>query len=265
MNFLDEILEVKKEEVKKLRSKYSYSTFTDSEFFGQKELSFIDEVKTNKDGISIIAEIKKASPSKGVLIENFNHMKIAETYFENEVNAISVLTDQNFFKGDKGFLREIAGMKIKPLLRKDFIIDEFQVYEAKSNGADLILLIAEALSEFQIQELTHAAMENNLEVLLELHSASQLGKINFSLNSLIGINNRNLETFDTDLNTTVKLSKRLPENVILVSESGIKNEDDIKRLKDTKTNAILVGEHLMKSESIKDSIKQLKEWCSLES
>jgi indole-3-glycerol phosphate synthase len=264
MNFLDEILEVKKEEVKKLRGKYSYSSFTDSEFFGQKCLSFISAVKTNKECISIIAEIKKASPSKGVLVENFNHLKIADAYFENEVDAISILTDQNFFKGDILYLRDIAKIKVKPLLRKDFIIDEFQVYEAKSNGADIILLIAEALSKVQIQELTHAALENNLEVLLELHSDLQFEKINFNLNSLIGINNRNLETFSTDINTTVKLSKCLPENVILVSESGIKNEDDIKRLKDTRTNAILVGEHLMKSKNIKDSIKQLKEWCILE-
>lgn len=265
MNFLDEILEVKKDEVKKLRVKYSCSSFTSMEFFKKNCLSLIEEIKSNKGSISIIAEIKKASPSKGTLIENFNHLKIAEIYFENEVNGVSILTDKNFFKGDIQYLADIARMKVRPLLRKDFIIDEYQVYEAKANGADVILLIAEALSKLQIQELTAAAHESGLEVLLELHSESQIEKIDFNLNTLIGINNRSLETFVTDLQTTAVLSKRIPDNVILVSESGIRNEDDIKRLKDTRTNAILVGEHLMKSENIKESILRLKEWCTLES
>lgn len=264
MNFLDEILEVKKDEIRKLRDKFSYSSFTGMEFFEKECHSLIEEIKSNKNNISIIAEIKKASPSKGTLIENFNHLKIADIYFENDVNAISVLTDKNFFKGDIQYLNDIAHIKVKPLLRKDFIIDEHQIFEAKANGADVILLIAEALSKQQINELTHAAYESGLEVLLELHSDLQIEKIDFNLNTLIGINNRNLETFVTDLKTTSELSKRIPDNVLLVSESGIKNEDDIKKLKDSGTNAILVGEHLMKSENIKDSILRLKEWCTLE-
>ena len=183
----------------------------------------------------------------------------------NSVNGVSVLTDKNFFKGDIKYLNDIAGIKSVPLLRKDFIIDELQVFEAKSNGADFILLIAEILSENQIKELTHAAFESDLEVLLELHSEEELGKIDFSLNNLIGINNRDLKDFSVNLKTSISIAENLPENVIVVSESGISEEDDLKRLKDSPVQAILVGEHLMKANNIEDNLKQLIEWCNRES
>lgn len=262
MNILEEINEVKKNEVKLLRRDYSYSRFSDSEFFEKKNLSLKDEIRGNKN-ISIIAEIKKASPSKGIISENFNHLKIAETYLENEVNCISILTDELFFKGDLKYLNDIARIKTKPLLRKDFIIDEYQVLESKSNGADVILLIAELLSPSQICDLTSAAHENNMEVLLELHSEEQIKKLNTEVNDLIGINNRNLETFNTDINTTIRLRKLLPGDPLVVSESGISESTTLEKLKDHGVNAILVGEYLMKSKNIKDTIKQLKEWCQL--
>ncbi len=264
MTILDEILAVKKEECKKLHAEYSPSRFRDSEFFDKERISLSQSVSNHSD-VGIIAEIKKASPSKGVIQENFNHMKIAEAYLKYEVNAVSVLTDKNFFQGDIKYLREIAGIKSCPLLRKDFIIDEYQVYEAKSNGADVILLIAEALSKSQIRELTHAADETDLEVLLELHSESQLSKIDFNLNRIIGINNRNLENFNVDLKTTAEICSSLPENVIIISESGIKSDDDIMYIKELPVNAILVGEHLMSAGNIEESIQQLKEWCKRES
>lgn len=264
MSILDEIVAVKKEEVSKIRSDYSLSRFKDSEFFDKNRLSLFDSLSKNKD-VSIIAEIKKASPSKGIILEDFNHMKIADIYLNREVDAISILTDKNFFQGDISYLKDVAKIKTCPLLRKDFIIDEYQIYEAKSNGADIILLIAEALSENQISELTHAAVECDLEVLLELHSESQLSKINFELNKIIGINNRNLENFTVNLNTTSEISKKLPEDVLIVSESGIKSDEDLETIKDLPVNAILVGEHLMLSDNIEDSLKQLKEWCIRES
>jgi len=264
LNILDKIIEVKKEEVKKLHKDFSVSRFKDSKFFEQRSLSLINEINSDNN-ISIIAEIKKASPSKGILREDFNHLKIAETYFENDVNAISILTDENFFKGNLNYLREIAEFKIKPLLRKDFIIDEFQIYEAKANGADVILLISEALSKNQIQEFTIAANEIGLEVLLELHSEIQFEKINFDLNKLIGINNRNLENFVTDIQTTIELSKKIPDEVLIVSESGIEKKENLELLKETKTSAILVGEYFMKSKNIKESLKQIKDWCRIES
>lgn len=263
MNILDKIVEVKKEEVKKLRNKFSRIDFESMEFFNSPCLSFIERLRTSGE-ISIIAEIKKASPSKGIIKNNFNHLKIAEDYFKAGANAVSVLTDEKFFMGSINYLKEIAVNKSAPLLRKDFIIDEFQVLEAKTNGADLILLICEILEHSQIKELSAAASEIGLEVLLELHNKNEIAKIDFSLNKLIGINNRNLESFNVDLSSTAELRKYLPDDVFIVSESGIHSREDILYLKQNKVNAILVGEHLMKSDNIQESLFELKRWCTNE-
>jgi indole-3-glycerol phosphate synthase len=233
-------------------------------FFNTKPLSLIDSLKENET-ISIIAEIKKASPSKGIIRKDFNHKKIADIYFDEGVEAVSILTDKNFFQGDMQYLSDIAKDKRVPLLRKDFIIDEYQIFESKAFGADMILLISEALSKDQINELSHAAYECDLEVLLELHSANQLEKINFDVNKLIGINNRNLENFSVNLETTLKISQKIPDKVYIVSESGINTKSDVNLLQDIRTNAILVGEYLMKAEDIKAQLKELKEWCQIES
>lgn len=261
-NILQDILEVKKSEVKNLRSNFTLSSFTDSKFYETKTLSFINRINAKNNCLGIIAEVKKASPSKGIIRENFNHLKIADIYFNQDVDAVSVLTDKTFFKGDISFLRDIAEIKSAPVLRKDFIIDEYQIFEAKSCGADIILLISEALSKSQINELSSAAFEIGLEVLLELHSEDELKKINFSQNKLIGINNRNLKTFKTDLGITETLSAKVPDDIIIVSESGISSKDDIAFLRgNTPSKAVLVGEHLMKAEKIEDELKKLKEWC----
>jgi len=263
MNILEEIIEHKKEEVKKLRQKYSVSSFREIGFFEKPTLKLKNFISPNSLGI--IAEIKKASPSKGIIREDFNHLKIAEIYFDEEVSAVSILTDENFFKGTIQYLQDIAAIKQRPLLKKDFIIDEHQIYEAKAFGADIILLISEILSNSQIDELTCAAKEIGLDVLLELHSEKQLDKINFALNDLIGVNNRNLEDFSVNLETTKRLAEKLPDGILLISESGISKKEDIDFLKTTKTKALLVGEHLMASKDIRESLKQLKEWCAFES
>ena len=260
MNILNEILEVKKKEVSDLRRKYSLSSFTETEFFENETLSFYKSLK-DKFEISIIAEIKKASPSKGTIKEDFDHVAIAETYFRNGANAVSVLTDEMFFKGKIDYLKDIASFKTLPLLRKDFIIDEYQIFQSKSFGADFILLISEILSKNQIAELTHAAYEIGLEVLLELHSEEQLSKIDFNLNKLIGINNRNLDDFSVDLNTCINISQNLPEGVMVVAESGIDKKEDIQLLNKSNIDAILVGEYLMRSENIDAALEQLKKWC----
>lgn len=263
MNILEEIIEYKKDEVKKLKKNYSLSSFEEMEFFENPLLKL--ENFLNLDSLGIIAETKKASPSKGIIRGEFNHLKIAEIYFKEEVTAVSVLTDEKFFKGNINYLKDIAAIKQRPLLRKDFIIDEHQVYESKGAGADIILLICETLSKQQIQELTCAAKELGMDVLLELHSKEQLQKIDFDLNTIIGINNRNLEDFSINLETTKQIASEIPNKVIVVSESGIHNKENIEFLKSTKIKAILVGEHLMSSKNISESLKQLKEWCSLES
>lgn len=259
MNILEEIIEHKKEEVNKLKKKYSRHSFEEMEFYEKPSLKFNDFI--NSKSLGIIAEIKKASPSKGIIKNEFNHMKIAEIYFNENISAVSILTDVDYFQGSINYLKDIAAVKQCPLLRKDFIIDKHQVYESKASGADIILLISEVLSKQQIQELSCEAKELGMNALLELHSKEQLTKIDFELNSIIGINNRNLGNFSVNLETTKQIASEIPENVIVVSESGISKKNDIDFLKDTRTKAILVGEHLMASKDIQSSLKQLKEWC----
>lgn len=260
MSILDEILKAKRNEVTKLRSDFSLNSFSNSDFFDSPVRSLRKAILHN-ERLGIIAEIKKVSPSKGLLKDDFDHIKIANVYMENEIDAISILTDKNFFKGDINFLQDIARFKTVSLLRKDFIIDVYQIFEAKAYGADAVLLIAEILSQDQINELTSAAAEIGLEVLLEVHSASQLSKIDFKKNDLIGINNRNLETFEVDLATTIELSKKIPNNVLLISESGFNTSTDINKIRNTNVKSLLVGEHFMRSDNIRRSIKDFKEWC----
>ena len=262
MSFLRKILETKKEEVSILRKCFSINSFKESEYFSMPSIS-LKKALCRGDRLGIISEIKKASPSKGILKEKFDHLAIAKEYIDNETDAISILTDKNYFNGDIKYLNNIAAIKTIPLLRKDFIIDEFQILEAKANGADAILLIAEALSKTQITELTAAAKECGLEVLLEIHSSAQLEKINFEKNDLIGINNRNLETFEVNLNTTSELAAIIPGNVTLVSESGLNTIDDLNRIKSSRAKAVLVGEHFMRSGNIGESFKEFKRWCLL--
>lgn len=264
MNILSEILETKKEEVKSLKRIYSISSFEGMEFFNNVKYGFKNILGTNNH-LSLIAEIKKASPSKGVIRKNFNHLMIAETYMKHGVEAISVLTDEKYFAGKIEYLQQIASIKNLPLLRKDFIVDEFQIFESKAFGADLILLIAEALTKSQIKDFSQTAYEIGLEVLLEIHSAEEINKIDLNLNPIIGINNRDLKTFKVDINTTLQLKQVLPSEVFVISESGINDKTDIDRLKVNKVNGILIGEHLMRSENLDSELIRLKEWCIIES
>ena len=264
MTILEEIVEVKKEEVKTLRKEFTLSRFSDYQFFESETLSLYKKISYDNN-LSIIAEIKKASPSKGIIREDFNYLDIANIYAENKVSGISVLTDKNFFKGSIDYLNEIAKIKTVPLLRKDFIIDEYQVYEAKANGSDVVLLICEILSETQVKELTHAASELDLEVLLELHSQEQLNKVDFEIHNIVGINNRDLKTFEVDIDNSINISKQIPGNVCVVAESGFSDKTSVDKVKNEKIDALLVGEHFMRAENISDELKKFKEWCHRES
>lgn len=263
MTILEEIVEVKKEEVKMLHRDFTLSRFSDSAYFDMSTLSLYDNI-SGKDNISIIAEVKKASPSKGIIRENFNPTDTAMQYMEAGANAISVLTDVNFFHGSINYLKQIAEFRTVPLLRKDFIIDEYQVYEAKANGADAILLICEILSEAQVKELSHAAEELNLDILLELHSIEQLPKVNPDLNNIVGINNRDLKTFKVDINNSIEIAKLLHENIAVVAESGFADKKDIDKVKGERIDALLIGEHFMRAEKIYDEVTKFKEWCNRE-
>ena len=263
MTILDEIFEAKKEEVKLLRKDFTLSRFSDLKFFSAESFSLYEKIK-DKNDLSIIAEIKQASPSKGVIRQNFNPVDIAKQYIDAQVSGISILTDKNFFKGSLDYLLQVAEFKNLPLLRKDFIIDEYQVFEAKANGADAILLICELLSEAQLKELTNAANELNLEVLLELHSVDQLPKVNFELNNIVGINNRDLRTFKVDVNNSIEISKLLPNNIAVVAESGFSNKADVEKIKNNNIDALLIGEYFMRSENIYNTVKEFQEWCQRE-
>ena len=263
MDILNKILEQKKEEIKILKNKFSLKSFESMELFHSENFSLINNIKSVKD-ISIIAELKKQSPSKGIINGEFNYQNIIETYFNSKIAGVSILTDKVFFGGNINLLKEIAESKELPLLRKDFITDIFQVHQSKAFGADVILLICEALSKTQINELICSANEIGLEVLLELHSKDQINKIDFNLSRLVGINNRNLTDFSIDLNTTIAISQLLPEDVLIVSESGISKKDDISIIKRTNVNAVLVGEFLMSSKDLKQDLMNLEKWCQIE-
>jgi indole-3-glycerol phosphate synthase len=209
------------------------------------------------DTVSLIAEVKKASPSKGIIREDFDPVKIARIYEECLASAISVLTDKAFFQGDLEYLTLIREAVKIPLLRKDFIIDEFQIYEARAFGADAILLIVSILDKTQLAEYQHLANELGLDSLIEVHTEKEVEKAIYADANIIGINNRDLSTFETNIDTTAHLIKLIPDDKIVVSESGISTRDDILTLKDQGVDAVLIGETLMKSDDIGKKIKEL--------
>lgn len=261
MSILNKIATSKKEEVELLKQHNIYNKLNNIRY---KEISFYDAL-SKKNKINLIAEVKKASPSKGIIRENFNHLKIAKEYEDNNVDAISVLTDKKFFMGDENYLQDIAKTKKVPLLRKDFIIDEVQIYQAKLIGADAILLICEILDKYQIKDFAMLAKELKMDVLTELHSINQLDKLDFYINNIIGINNRNLEDFEVNIKTTGLVKKYLPNDVLVVSESGISNKNDVEYLKSLNVNAVLVGESFMRQENIGNSVKNFVELLRYES
>ncbi len=196
---------------------------------------------------AVIAEIKKASPSKGILRTNFNPVVIAKSYEENGAACLSVLTDRDFFQGKNQYLRQVREVCQLPLLRKDFIIDAYQVYEARAIGADCILLIVAILDDSQLHELSALATHLGMDVLIEVHNREELKRA-LPLNMrLIGINNRNLRTFKTDLATTLELLPYIPKKHIVISESGIHTPKDVSLLYNAGINTFLVGEAFMKA------------------
>lgn len=210
------------------------------------------------DGISIISEVKKASPSRGIISEDFRPTEQAKAYEEAGVDAISCLTEEHFFKGADKYLADIRASVNLPILRKDFIFDEYQIYEAKVLGADAVLLIAAILSEEELIKLSRLAASLGLFCLTEVHNEEELQKVVRCKCDIIGINNRDLKTFHVDLNTTKRLAKLVPYDAVLVSESGMKNGNDIKEVKEYGADAVLIGETLMRSGDIKNTINELR-------
>ncbi len=213
--------------------------------------------KGGERGIRLIAEIKKASPSKGLIRKDFDPAAIASVYEKKPVSAISVLTEEDSFQGHLSFLRIVRDRVSKPVLRKDFIFDEYQVYESRANGADAILLIAALLDKSQAGEYLHLARELGLSVLFEVHDEEELEKALFINAGIIGINNRNLKTLQIDLAATFRLKKDIPEDKIVVSESGIRSREDVIKLSDAGVHAMLIGTSLMEAEDIGRKIDML--------
>jgi indole-3-glycerol phosphate synthase len=198
-------------------------------------------------GVQVIAEVKKASPSAGILRADFNPVRIAQLYESHGAACISVLTDQPFFQGELGHLRDIRAVVSRPILRKDFILDEYQVVEARVAGADAVLLIAEILDDAALSRLLQETCALGMQALVELYDADNLPRVLASGAALIGVNNRDLRTFVTSLQHTLDLAPRVPSHCCLVSESGIRNRADVLRLMEAGVRAILVGETLMRA------------------
>ncbi len=206
---------------------------------------------------AILAEIKKASPSRGVLSTNFDAALIAAQYRNGGAAAISVLTDRDFFQGSLKDLESVRAAVDLPILRKDFTIDEYQVLEAAASGADAILLIAAVLDEWQMRDLREAAGRYGMAALVEVHDARELAAAVASGAEVIGVNNRDLRTFEVRLETSLDLVDKIPSRTLKISESGIRTADDVKRLSDAGFDAFLVGEHLMRSANPTAAIREL--------
>lgn len=248
-NILDEILSVKAEQVKAARQLRSEADLLREAQARQDLRGFAaaieDKITTGKP--AVIAEIKKASPSKGVIREDFHPAQIAASYAAGGATCLSVLTDVKFFQGSHDYLRQARAACTLPVLRKDFMIDPYQVISARAMGADCILLIAAALETARMQELEACAMELSLDVLVEVHNAEELEQALTLQTNLLGINNRNLKTFDVSLDTTLSLLDQIPSGKRVVTESGILAREDVKLMRDHNVNAFLVGEAFMRA------------------
>lgn len=208
--------------------------------------------------IAIIAEVKKASPSKGLIAEDFDYIEIAKDYEQAGASAISVLTEPYFFKGSNDYLKKIAENVHIPILRKDFTIDEYMIYEAKTLGASAILLIVSILDDVQLKKYLELAHELGLSAIVETHDANEIRTAIDAGAEIIGVNNRNLADFTVDINNSVNLRRLVSDDILFISESGIKTAEDVRRLKENNVDAVLIGETLMKSDDKKAMIAELK-------
>jgi indole-3-glycerol phosphate synthase len=258
MNILDQINENKRREIAELKDKVSIEDLKASPYFNRKVNSLKAALLADKAS-GIIAEFKTQSPSKGTINETAEASEVTAGYVSAGASGLSVLTDERFFGGS---IEDLAKARwanpTTPILRKDFIIDTYQVYETKAHGADVILLIAESLDKQLLLELTQTAKQIGLEVLVEIHGAEELDKLN-PLVDLVGVNNRNLKTFEVDMQTSIQLSGLIPESFVKISESGISDPQSIHALRDAHFKGFLIGETFMKTE---DPAKTLAEFIA---
>ncbi len=258
-NILDTIIATKFEEIKDSQKIKSLDQLRDEVINASKPRGFVKAIETqlSKNRAAVIAEIKKASPSKGVIRENFNPKEIAISYEKGGATCLSVLTDQQYFQGHANYLKEARAACSLPVLRKDFMVDPYQIYEARAMGADCILLIVAALPLDLMQELEEITHSLGMNVLVEVHNQEELN-LALQLNTpLLGINNRNLKTFDVSLDTTFDLLKNISADKIIVTESGIFTSNDVKLMQDHHVNTFLIGEAFMRESNPGQSLKNL--------
>ncbi len=249
-DILSEILQHKATEVSARVKKTPLSEVRKQAGLASPTRGFADAVETaiNEGRAAVIAEIKKASPSQGVLREDFWPAEIARSYELAGAACFSVLTDEKYFQGADAYLQQVRTACSLPALRKDFVVDPYQVYEARSLGADCILLIVSTLDDAQLRDFYHLARELSMDVLVEVHDEQELDRALGLRAALVGINNRNLRTFETRLETTLELLDKIPDDRIVVTESGIHTQADVARMRENKVNAFLVGETFMRAE-----------------
>ena len=252
---LQQILDVKKTEVARLLPRAEH--LRAAALQRNDVRGFAAAIDRGPESLGLIAEVKKASPSAGVIAESFDPVLIAKAYESAGAHAISVLTDEQFFKGSLSYLTRVRSAVTLPVLRKDFIIHEAQIFEAICAGADAVLLIVAALDQAQFEALHRTALDFQIDALVEVHTLAELDRALDIDAKLIGINNRNLATFKVDLKTTEELSEHAPDDVLLVSESGIKTGEDTRRILDCGCNAILVGETLMRADDVHTTVAEL--------
>jgi len=258
--FLEEIVSLKRKEIflEERRNPLDSIKMEIGEEFSSKSL----KKKLKEKGISVIAEVKKGSPSLGIICENYFPENIAKSYEKNGASAISVLTEKNFFLGDNLHLSSVKRAVELPVLRKDFVISEYQIYQSKKIGADVVLLIARCLETDELEKFIKVANSINIECIVEIHDEDDLKKIKGLKIDIIGINNRDLKTFEVSLETSFRLKDLLPSNSLVISESGIKTSEDIKALKEKGFNGILIGEVLLKSPSPGEKLMELLKGAS---
>lgn len=262
-NILEQITAQTADDLVKRKKQVSFADFNSFEGFEKKHLSFKSTLN-GTDSISIIAEVKKASPSKGVIRPDFDPVDIALRYEEAGAAAISVLTDKPFFKGDLDYLEAISKRTQLPLLRKDFIIDPYQVKEARAYGADAVLIIVAITEGKQLDELIHAAKEFGLDALVECYDQNDLDRINFDIVDILGVNNRDLKNFEVDVHRGISLLKQAPKGTVLVSESGLSTGEDMALLQKEGIHSALIGEYFMRQKDPGKAVKGLLENAKVE-
>jgi len=253
MDFLSKIVAHKRDEVEARKRAHPLNELRSSVLPGLRDFA----AALRRPGVSAIAEIKRRSPSKGPLRADLAVERVARSYQQNGATALSVLTEQRFFGGSEDDLRLAREATDLPVLRKDFTIDEYQIHEARQIGADAILLIARILGDTQLRDYLLLARELELAALVEVHDEQELGRAAACGAEIVGVNNRNLDTFVVDLDTAVRLKARVPAGCITVAESGIRTRDDVKRLEDAGYDAILVGEALLRARDAGDKLAEL--------